>query len=367
MADVIRNISIIAAGIGFAIGLATAAHAQPYPSFRVSRIGSSQDGSLQLVELEEVANRDGQSGFAYVLRLEVTYRAGITKRLDFSANLPNPRTAGQHVVIATPPLPRDFALPEGFLPTDGGTLALVVCDECIYPNPVDTWSFDVIPTDGRLLERSGQIESGSVRTFAGETFACCAGAMDAAGRRVGVDLRGVEVFEYYNARLDHYFISGSQPDIDALDWGRNPGWTRIDSFPALSTRAAYYAGPDGVLDPVPVCRFYIPSGSHFFSASQDECRLVARQHPEYVLETDAAFYAVLPDLETGKCPSPIIYAGLALVFERIYRLWNARPDTNHRYTHSQFLQYEMIKQGWKPEGYGPDGVGMCVGRWESAT
>jgi hypothetical protein len=34
------------------------------------------------------------------------------------------------------------------------------------------------------------------------------------------------VVEYYNAALDHYFISPLQPDIDALDSGRLPGWSR---------------------------------------------------------------------------------------------------------------------------------------------
>ena len=36
----------------------------------------------------------------------------------------------------------------------------------------------------------------------------------------------VDVIEYYNASQDHYFISSLQPDIDALDSGKLPGWQR---------------------------------------------------------------------------------------------------------------------------------------------
>src|SRR3954470_16975628 len=36
----------------------------------------------------------------------------------------------------------------------------------------------------------------------------------------------VPIIEYYNAGLDHFFVTGSPADIDALDSGRLPGWTR---------------------------------------------------------------------------------------------------------------------------------------------
>jgi hypothetical protein len=53
------------------------------------------------------------------------------------------------------------------------------------------------------------------------------------------------------------------------------------------------------------------------------------------------------------------------VLTPVYRLWNQRPDTNHRYTTSQFQQLEFMKLGWMSEGYGPDGVAMCVGTWQT--
>src|SRR5438046_625373 len=36
----------------------------------------------------------------------------------------------------------------------------------------------------------------------------------------------VTAVEFYNAALDHYFVSALEPDIDALDSGRIAGWYR---------------------------------------------------------------------------------------------------------------------------------------------
>jgi hypothetical protein len=165
----------------------------------------------------------------------------------------------------------------------------------------------------------------------------------------------VTVVEFYNAALDHYFISPLQPDIDALDSGRTPGWNRTGyNFVAYGTTQTDF--PAGS----PVCRYYIPpehGDSHFFSASPDECAAVAARvqsdpnYSGYILETSAAFFAPLPDLATGDCP-----AGLQPVF----RLWNQRADSNHRYTADPAIRLQMIARGYVPEGYGPLGVAMCT-------
>ena len=75
--------------------------------------------------------------------------------------------------------------------------------------------------------------------------------------------------------------------------------------------------------------------------------------PSFVLETDAAFYALLPNAINGECPQ-----GQFVV--PVYRLWNARADTNHRYTTSLSLRDTMVAQGYVSEGYGPYGVAFCV-------
>ena len=164
----------------------------------------------------------------------------------------------------------------------------------------------------------------------------------------------VTVVEFYNAALDHYFVSPLQPDIDALDSGRIPGWNRTGyNFVA-------YGSSGDAAGASAVCRFYIPpehGDSHFFSASPDECATVLARigtdpnYSGYVFETSAAFYAQLPDLATGACP-----AGTQPVF----RLWNQRADSNHRYTADPAVRTQMIARGYLAEGYGPLGVAMCT-------
>jgi hypothetical protein len=149
--------------------------------------------------------------------------------------------------------------------------------------------------------------------------------------------------------LDHYFITASAPDIDALDAGRIAGWQRTGLTFLVEGTAIVELG---VLQPV--CRFYIPpfeGDSHFFSAFPGECSQLGAKHPEYVRESDAAFYVALPDPATGACN-----AGLLPVF----RLWNQRIDSNHRYTTNVFIRGLMLQRGYVSEGYGADGVAFCA-------
>ena len=166
------------------------------------------------------------------------------------------------------------------------------------------------------------------------------------------------VVEYYNANLDHYFMTPLPAEISALDSGSIAGWTRtglvFDAFASVAAAAGAAVNP--------VCRFYIPpqhGDSHFFSASPDECQAVLAKiatdpnFSGYVYETPAEFYIALPDTTTGICPS-----GTAPV----YRLWNDRADSNHRYTADLPTRNAMIARGYVPEGYGPMGVAMCTPR-----
>jgi hypothetical protein len=108
-----------------------------------------------------------------------------------------------------------------------------------------------------------------------------------------------------------------------------------------------------------VCRFYIPpqhGNSHFFSASPAECATIQGKigidpnYSGYIMETSSAFYIDLPNTSSGACPAGTI---------PVYRLWNARVDSNHRYTTDPALKAQMIAIGYIPEGYGPDTVAMC--------
>ena len=155
----------------------------------------------------------------------------------------------------------------------------------------------------------------------------------------------VDVIEYHHAGLDHWFVTGLQSEIDALDAGTFPGWVRSGH--------RFRAYRSTVAGSSPVCRFFLPppQSSHFYSASPAECADVARQYPSFVLESPAVFSVGLPNTATGGCPPPS---------RPVYRLYNNRPDTNHRYTTDPAIRAEMLARGWIAEGYGPQGVAMCA-------
>jgi hypothetical protein len=154
------------------------------------------------------------------------------------------------------------------------------------------------------------------------------------------------VVEYYWPARDHYFITAAPAEIAALDGGTFGGWLRTGF-----TWTAYAATRAGAS---PVCRFYIPPAygdSHVYSASPAECADTLVKFPEFVYETPNLYYSILPDTTSGACPAASI---------PVYRLWNARADTNHRYTTSTSIRDQMLAKGYVAEGYGPNGVAMCA-------
>jgi hypothetical protein len=160
------------------------------------------------------------------------------------------------------------------------------------------------------------------------------------------DPQALPVLEYYNASLDHYFITSAIDDMNALDSGRFVGWSRT-GYTFNSSN-----GSDGLAS---VCRFYIPPAygdSHFFSASSAECAEVSARFPQFVLETTDAMKVGLPDSTTGLCSPPTSMP--------VYRVWDQRIDTNHRYTTDRIVRDAMVARGWIAEGYGPDAVAMCA-------
>lgn len=154
------------------------------------------------------------------------------------------------------------------------------------------------------------------------------------------------VIEFYNAAQDHYFITASTTEIADLDNGVHAGWIR--------TGQSFNAYQQAVANASPVCRFYIPPAqgdSHFYSASPTECAQVQASYPTFAFESPNVFYIDVPDSMSGACPPGTI---------PVYRLWDARADTNHRYTTSLATKQQMQATGWVAEGYGPSQVIMCA-------
>ena len=154
------------------------------------------------------------------------------------------------------------------------------------------------------------------------------------------------MIEYYNRALDHYFMTSVAVEIEALDSGRIAGWSR--------TQRHFAAHPPGTAGSSPVCRFYIPPGlgdSHFYSASPAECARVSAAYPGFVEETTELADLDLPDPVSGACAS---------TDAPVYRVWNGRADSNHRYTTDRALRDVMVAGGGIAEGYGSDAVAMCA-------
>jgi glucose/arabinose dehydrogenase len=189
---------------------------------------------------------------------------------------------------------------------------------------------------------------------AGSRTASVVLAYGAAGTSVSAVLAGigsataqdvVDVIEFYHAGFDHYFITSLPREIAALDSGQYNGWARTErSFKAWSV-------PQVATNPV--CRFYIPPAlgdSHFHSASPVECSDALVKFPTFVYESPAVMHEILPDAVSGACPPNSV---------PIYRVWNRRVDSNHRYITDQALRDAMVARGYIAEGYGPDAVEMC--------
>jgi hypothetical protein len=333
-----------------ALALAAALCAVPGPAsaafhfFQIQQLFSTADGEVQFVVLREAVGANGENQLAgHTLTAS---RPGVSKSFMFPGNLPSPATANKSALIATQgyvdlraampganlPAP-DYVVPNRFLPVEGGTLNYA---------DTDVINFGALPADGT----TARLRSGTTAPNVATNF---------AGASASVPLVPTLSVEFHHAGLDHYFQSSLAPDIDALDSGRTAGWARTGEtfkvMPVASNTPAAF---------VPVCRFYIPpdkGDSHFFSAWDVECaRILSLRDTDpnyagYVHETPSAFFAVLPDLATGACP-----AGTRPVF----RLWNGRVDSNHRFTASATAKAQTVARGFTPEGFGTEGVAMCV-------
>jgi hypothetical protein len=161
------------------------------------------------------------------------------------------------------------------------------------------------------------------------------------------------VVEFYNGTLDDYFITANPAEIQDLDNGVHPGWTRT------GLRFLAYANPSTApASAQPVCRFYVAPAygdSHFYSASPAECAATAQKFAaQWVYESPTVFYILLPDTTTGACPSGS---------RGIFRFLNDANGLHHRYTPEVDVRDSIIADGgWTQEGYGtpPDAPVMCT-------
>jgi predicted dienelactone hydrolase len=142
--------------------------------------------------------------------------------------------------------------------------------------------------------------------------------------------------EYYNAFLDHYFITAEPAEAAMLDAGIVvPGWTR--------TGFDFKVRPTGDPRGLVACRFHGTPGigpdSHFFTIDPDECAKVG-ENPLWMSE-GLAFSAEPP--ANGDCPPDRV---------PVTRMYNNGKggQANHRYLTSHAEIDDMLGERWIVEG-----------------
>ena len=201
--------------------------------------------------------------------------------------------------------------------------------------------YSVVYSKGQLVAR------GATGVFTCDGIDCA----DAAQVFPPEDGEGlIEVVEYYNTILDHYFITGSESEKSMLDQAdASAGWER--------TGESFLARPPG--KGTDVCRFYgsvFPGpNSHFYSSTPLECRLLQELQQE-IPEGGAGWkfegwaFSVLP---VSKGLNPCRYwSGPQAI--PVYRAYNngfaLGKDSNHRYVTDLALMDDMTARGWIDEG-----------------
>lgn len=219
--------------------------------------------------------------------------------------------------------------------------------------PPYTWSIvDGALPPGLSLNASSGVIAGNVGGSGGYAFT--ARVTDSGGRTAEhaktIVVAGagapvpVTVVEFYNATLDHYFITYAADEIAKLDTGTFKGWARTGS--SFKAFAAAQGGTSAV------CRIYIPPGKgdgHFFGRDAKECDGTMQKNPTFVLESGAFLHLYPPSL--GNCGAGQV---------PVYRAYSNRADANHRYTTDRATRDLMVSRGWLAEGDGPDVVVMCA-------
>jgi dienelactone hydrolase len=141
--------------------------------------------------------------------------------------------------------------------------------------------------------------------------------------------------EYYNAALDHYFMTSDPHEVAVLDAQEIPGWQR--------TGYVFKVYAPGSPQGVPACRFFgvpgVGPNTHFFSILQNECDIV--RNPLWTFE--GLVFTVDAPNAIGAC-SPDRFP--------VIRLYNNGKggEANHRYLTSHSEIGAMLGEGWIVEG-----------------
>jgi len=192
-------------------------------------------------------------------------------------------------------------------------------------------------------------ENGDVVASGDGVFACRALACDGVAfpKVYPFGSQFAQVTEFYNAPLDHYFITADEGEkVFVRSGGAGPEWAETgESFwawsPVWAVAAAF------------VCRYYgdpvIGPNSHFYSGSTNECAGLldrAQRPPDGLPRWNSEGYVFKVALPVNfRCAT-----GLLPVW-RAYNDGYARGvDSNHRYVLDSRLLDPLRARGWISEG-----------------
>ena len=313
------------------------ARAQPL-SYQIEEVYSNADGSVQFVVLRETDGLTGQQGLAG-RQLTVT-RPNVAKTFTFPGDLPSTATANARVLVgsvgfqALGLIAPDYVFPDRFLPVDGATLALsrdrldhlrVVADRRLERAVPRRQRPTERRHEFRGPERHGPAATGDRRRVlprrARSPFREPAGA----GHR-GARLRPVDGL---GANRWHVRRVGERPRRSRRRRARCAASTsrRRRAIRISSRRRRRSARTSR-------------SGSRPIRTMRASCR-----------RRRARSTSGFPNTTTGACAAGTV---------PVYRLWNQRADSNHRYTIDRAVRDQMVAAGYVAEGYGTDPVAMCA-------
>lgn len=313
---------------------------QSIPGFNMWEIYSNADGSIQFMLFSpgDLTSLTGRELVSTSGSNTNTFMFPTANPNDSQALKPGPALVATQGFADLNLVKPDFIVPNSFFFTGGASVSVrdppYVQDVASY-----VYRYGSLPSDGKdALYPSVDYDIGTILFNVAPAVAVNHAGTYAALVPVGTH----DVVEYYNGALDDYFLTAYDDEIAALDAGRIPGWRRTGY--SLST----FEGPPTSVIPglVSVCRVFL-GVTHFYSATGCADAMAL---PGAIPETGSAFYAMVPDVQSGACSGDMV---------PVYRLWNSR-GTGHRYTTRADVRADMLNRGYVPEGYGPDGVAMCM-------
>ncbi len=311
----VRGFALVIVAFAFVLFAAAPAHASDVRF--VGNAGYAYVGNSAVLTADQVANFDS-SGFSGTLRIELWAVTSPYSGVNtFGYNLAS-YTLGQ--------LTAGFA----FNNINSGTILFL-------PPPDGTWwlvmvltEYDAGPVDGGYSVRSWVNFSSPVVFGNGPPPPQTAVAV-----------------EYHHVVWDHYFVTDSAVEINALDGGAFGGvWQRTGQAFLVWTQSTGLSSP--------TCRFFSvgfpPKSTHFYTPFAFECNGLMAD-PNWQFEA-IAFHLQLPNA-SGFCGAGTV---------PLYRLFNnfMGGAPNHRYTISALIFNQMVAGGWTFEGNAATKVFACV-------